>query len=386
LWLTLYCADDVSPGNYSDDITLATDAGALTVTLLTRVWNFTLPVEHSLRVAIGNRNVYRIAERDDWTKAFLSHRISPYFPFENGLFYTVDKAHDNVTFDFTQFEVDLGNAIAHGLDSFRITFKPSDVYGPGAFTTAFNATTVSFYSQLGSFLEGHALPGNRTWLDLAIVYAIDEPSDEQYAGFNRWSDLVHSAHPGWKVLLTEQVEPQLQGHVDIWCPHINGVDTDTIATEHGSGNDFWYYTCCSLVNKPTVSFIDPAVDHLALFWCAWAFDFDGFLFWDAQAYVNTTQREVSLLDPFRVGYDGIGDAIMLLSDANLQPVTTIVWETMRDGLEHHEYLALLEGIKNTAATNLINEIQCKWGSFISYPRDYREYMTIREQMGNMIEG
>ncbi|MHA1679532.1 MAG: glycoside hydrolase domain-containing protein [Promethearchaeota archaeon] len=383
VWFTLYAANDTVAGNYSDEISIQTTKGDLNITLVTRIWNFTLPTNHSLRVALGNRKVYRIPNRDDWTKSFLNHRMSPYFPYVPGSFYTVNHAYNNVTFNFTQFEVDLANAISHGQDHFRITFKPSDVYGPDAFTTAFNDTAISYYSQLGNFLGNHSLPGGGTWLDLAIVYAIDEPDEDQYAGFNRWSDLVHSAHPGWKILLTEQVEPAIVNHVDIWCPHINGVNTANIATRHAAGDDFWYYTCCNLVNKPTVSFIDPAVDHLALFWCAWAFDFDGFLFWDAQAYINTTSAPGSFLDPFRVGYDGIGDAIMLLSDANLQPVTTIVWETMRDGLEHLEYMEMLNSL-NGSSTELAT-IKASWADFIRYPRDATLYIQLRNAIGEAID-
>ncbi|MBD3187005.1 hypothetical protein GF325_09275, partial [Candidatus Bathyarchaeota archaeon] len=279
LWFTLYTSNDTSTGMYSDEVSIVTSKGTINVTLETMVWDFTLPVNHSLRVAFGNRNLDRIDNRDDWIKNYLKHRVSPYFPFMRGSYYTKNTEHDNVTFDFAQLEIDLTNAIDHGQDHFRIQFKPGDVYGAGAFSQSFNDTAISYYSQLGSFLASHPLPGGGTWLDLAIVYAIDEPSEDEYDGFNRWSELVHSAHPGWNVLLTEQYETPLDGMVDIWCPHINSVNPENIPLRHLQGEEFWYYTCCSLVNKPTVSFVDPSVDHLALFWCAYAFDFDGFLFW-----------------------------------------------------------------------------------------------------------
>ncbi|MHA1715004.1 MAG: glycoside hydrolase domain-containing protein [Promethearchaeota archaeon] len=385
IWLTLYAADDLNCGNYYDEILIKTTGWELSITLLSKIWNFTIPENHSLRVAIGNRMVYNIPTRDEWVKNFLHHRISPYFPFEiTEDFFILDGDTGEVTFNFTNFELDIQNAISHGLDTFRITFSPPGgiVGNAQAFNERFNKTAISFYSQLGNFLGNKSLGNGKTWLDLAIVYAMDEPTEEQYDEFCRWSDLVHSAHPGWKLLLTEQVEPQLEGHVDIWCPYISALNPDNIGLQHAKSCEFWYYTCCHLVDKPTVSFINPAVDHLALFWCAWAMDFDGYLFWDAQAYVGSSKHDVRNLDPFHVGYDGIGDAIMLLSDGDYMPVNTIVWETMRDGLENLEYMELLSKINPSA--EILATIKQSWQGFTGYPRDYTAYLELREQLGAMI--
>lgn len=383
LWFTVYAGEDLLAGEYSDEVVITTTAWTQNVTLLTRVWNFTLPVTHSMRTAIGNRRAWDLENRDAWTQNFLQHRISPYFP-SNDRRGNFTLNGTEVVFNFTTFEQDVAAAVAHGLDSFRVNYKAN--FSKAAFTPAFNATILSFYSQLGYLLGNHTLPDDptRTWLDLAIVYAIDEPNEGEYAAFNKWSDLVHRAHPGWRVLLTEQVEEPLEGHVDIWVPHMNSLDpagptgSAAIATQHAAGREYWYYTCCSHINKPTVSFVDPAVDHRALFWTAWAFGYDGYLFWDANAYINQ-----DLHDPLRVGYDGIGDAIMLLHDGNLDPVTTIVWETMRDGLEDVEYFTLLEN--DTAASHLLAEVRGQWSHFVDYERDATAYHLLREQVGTALD-
>ncbi|MHA1730307.1 MAG: glycoside hydrolase domain-containing protein [Promethearchaeota archaeon] len=383
VWLTLYAGEDLAAGEYSDSVLVHTTSGDFNVTLRTTVWGFTLPVDHSMRTAIGNRRVYYLDNRDDWTKDFLRHRISPYFPHDpRASWYSVNGTV--VTFNQTQFEADVGNAVAHGLDSFRITFRPGPIV-EGGFTSDFNATTISFYSQLGNFLGNHSLGGGRTWLDLAVVYAMDEPGEEDYVAFNQWSRLVHEAHPGWKVLLTEQVEAAIEDQVDIWVPHVNSIDPSgpageaSVPVQHALGKEYWYYTCCHLVNAPTVSFVDPAVDHLALFWTAWAFGMDGYLFWDADAYVGQDVH-----DPYRVGYDGIGDAIMLLHDGNDRPIDTIVWETMRDGLEQVEYFRLLEA--RDPASPLLAQVKADWSHFLEYPRDYTRYLAVRDEVGAALGG
>ncbi len=375
LWFTIYAGSDLESGMHSDAIQIQTDKGTFEITLVTKIWDFELPTSHSMRTAIGNRRVYFLETRDEWSKNFLQHRISPYFPFNHAAPY-YKKEGTTITFNLTQWEIDLDNAIANGLDSFRITYKPASIK-EGCFTADFNATTLSYYSQLGQFLESHLLPDGRTWLDLAIVYAMDEPTEEEYEIFDTWSTLVHQANPGWRVLLTEQVETPIENYVDIWVPHINSINTSNILPQQAKGKEFWYYTCCSLANKPTVSFVDPAVDNRALFWTAWAFNLQGFLFWDANAYVL---QDVN--DPYYLGYDAIGDAIMLLQDANQMPINTIVWESMRDGLEDVEYFAQLENLNAQAPA--LQKIQEKWAHWVNFPRDYGAYLDLRETVGELI--
>ncbi|MHA1889620.1 MAG: glycoside hydrolase domain-containing protein [Promethearchaeota archaeon] len=384
LWITLYSSSDLAPGNYSDRITIETNKWTSSIKLETRIWNFTIPEHHGFRTAIGNRAVYFLETRDYFTKNFLKHRISPYFPYNLRNLYKVNWTNHSVEFNFTGFELDLANAIENGLDSFRITFSPGGIKNnDNAFSQEFNETTLSFYSQLGNFLGNRTTPDNKTWLDLALVYAIDEPDEKDYDNFRKWSNLIHSAHPGWKILLTEQVEKKINGTVDIWCPYINNLNKENILPQKALGNEFWYYTCCNLVNEPTVSFVDPAIDHLAIFWSGWAMNFDGYLFWDAQAYINSSLSQISNVDPFRVGYDGIGDAIMLLADMNYKPVDTIVWDTMRDGLENVESMMLLNNLNPNSS--ILKEIRSSWISFNEYPRDYNHYLELREKIGNALD-
>ncbi|MBD3351607.1 MAG: DUF4091 domain-containing protein [Candidatus Lokiarchaeota archaeon] len=374
LWMTLYAATDLSAGNYTDLITITTNHWVHDVILKTEIWDFEIPVNDTFRTAIGNRRAYKLENRDLFNKNFLKHRMSPYFPFNRSDYYEVDD--QIVNFDFTQFEIDLDNSIKHGLDSFRLTFDPSTrVYSQ--FSEGYNNTAISFYSQLATFLKSRPLSYGGTWLDLALVYAMDEPSEDEYEEFNQWADLVHTADPGLNLLLTEQVETPLIGSVDIWCPFMTKLDPQNIELRQNAGDEFWYYTCCNLMNQPTVLFIDPAVDHRALFWCAYAYNFEGYLFWDAAAYIDQ-----ECYDPLKLGYNGMGDAIMLLNDIDENPIDTIVWETMRDGLEDIEYFNILEGLD--ADSEYVAEVKEEWSDFYHYPRSYTKYLELRQNIGNAI--
>ncbi|MHA1821316.1 MAG: glycoside hydrolase domain-containing protein [Promethearchaeota archaeon] len=377
LWIVLYSSSDLNEGYYSDLITIKTNKWSLPIKLSMHIWNFTIPTNHSFRTAIGNRRTYYLDTRDEFTKNFLIHRISPYFPYNLKTFYRINYTNNSVKFNFGEFEKDMENAINNGLDSFRINFTPYPLKNnPNVFDQAFNETTISFYSQLSDFLESKKISPNKTWLDLALVYALDEPEKDDYSIFVKWANLVHSTNPRWKVLLTEQVEDELIDAVDIWCPFIKYININNIPIQKSLEKEFWYYTCCNLVDQPTVSFVDPSIDHLSLFWCGWAMNFDGYLFGDAEAYINTPEGIVQNYDPYRIGFDGIGDAIMLLYDSNYFPIDTIVWDTMRDGLEDVEKFIILQRLN--PHSYLLQEISRLWNSFNNYPKNYQKYLELEE--------
>ena len=56
--------------------------------------------------------------------------------------------------------------------------------------------------------------------DKIYSYWMDEPSESEYDYVVKVNDLIHTAAPNLKILLTEQVEDKLIGHVDAWCPHL----------------------------------------------------------------------------------------------------------------------------------------------------------------------
>ncbi|MHA1819465.1 MAG: glycoside hydrolase domain-containing protein [Promethearchaeota archaeon] len=392
LWLTLYSTPDLKAGLYSDEIHIITNHWQYNLTLITKIWNFTLSDANPIRTAIGNRAVYYLENRDDWNKNFLMHRISPYFPYKKSTptFYAQNLSFDEA--EMEQFLSNLNNSFMNGLNSFRITYRPGSLFDANAFNEEFNKTAIAYYSKLSWRLANASTPEmmaqNKTFLDYALVYAMDEPGEDDYLIFDKWSDLVHRANPRWKILLTEQVEPEIEDYVDIWCPYITNINYSNIAVQHSKGREFWYYTCCNLKNKPTVSFVDPLFDNRAIFWTAWAMGFDGYLFWDANAYVNR-----DTYDPYRVGYDGIGDAIMLLSDGDLKPVNSLVWETMRDGVEDTIYFNLLkeyyDSHKNltnestTHALSLLNKLSA-WDNFENYPKGSLPYIQLRNEIGEFL--
>ncbi|GAB4311223.1 MAG: hypothetical protein Kow0069_11530 [Promethearchaeota archaeon] len=187
------------------------------------------------------------------------------------------------------------------------------------------------------------------------------------------------------VVSIDNAEPELEGRVDVWCPHAGAFPPDgpaggpgSVEAQHALGRQYFYYTCCSWVDRPTVSFVDPAWDHVAIFLCGWGQGFDGFLFWDVNAYVG---QDVG--DPHRLGYDGLGDALFLLHDADDRPISTITWDSMRDGLELVEFLEALEAVNPDSS--LLGGAKVKWGDQRAYPPDPATYSNLRERLGEELD-
>ena len=53
---------------------------------------------------------------------------------------------------------------------------------------------------------------------------------------------------------------------------------------------------------------------------------------------------------------------MLIGDSQDRPLTTMVWDAMRDGLEDYEYFKILE--QQSPNDELVVKIMEDWGDFI----------------------
>ena len=66
-------------------------------------------------------------------------------------------------------------------------------------------------------------------LDTFYSYWIDEPAESDYDYIVKMNSLIHEDAPDLKILLTEQVEDKLIGHVNAWCPYLGNYDKDKMA-------------------------------------------------------------------------------------------------------------------------------------------------------------
>ena len=137
-----------------------------------------------------------------------------------------------VKVDFTEFDRAAHRAFNElGFNSFRLhlqgmgggTFHSRHKGRIGAYeqgTPEYEALFTSYARQLQDHLE------EKGWLDKAYIYWFDEPEQRDYDFVKEGMALIKRAAPKLARMLTEQVEPELAGYVDIWCPVTSNYDEE----------------------------------------------------------------------------------------------------------------------------------------------------------------
>jgi len=220
--------------------------------------------------------------------------------------------------------------------------------------------------------QGHQLVAHlreKGWLGKAYLYWFDEPAPKDYPFVIEGMKLIKRAAPGLTRMLTEQPEPPLFGHVDLWCPVLSNYDHEVGLQRQEAGEKFWWYLCCGPKAPYIGLFIDhPAVDLRVWAWLSRKWGIRGHLVWstnywtsacaypppalqnpweDPMSYVSGYGRK-----PGQIGYWGNGDGRFLYPPNRNPgkdrrkflsgPIPSIRWEMLRDGVEDYDYFAILD--------------------------------------------
>lgn len=389
LWLTFHVPRQTRAGDYRATLRLETTLGNVQVPVAVHVFDFALPEETHLRSALGlgsgeiNR-YHRLSRREDqeavfekYLENFAQHRISPYSfdeyaPIE--VRFVGEGTNKHAEVDFTRFD----RAAARWLDTRRFnTFLiPLRGMGGGTFHSRYLGELEGFKEgtpeharlfrdYLGQ-IERHLR--QRGWLDRAYTYWFDEPDPKDYEFVVEGMKRLKAAAPGIKRMLTEQPEPALLGHVDIWCALTPEWTPEKVAARRAAGEEVWWYICCGPKAPYVTEFIDHPGTELRLWpWQSWQYGVQGILiwatlYWHSPAAYPGAQLQDAWQDPMSwvSGYDtpagekkpwGNGDGRFLYPprrDPNTArepclegPINSLRWENLRDGMEDHEYFWLL---------------------------------------------
>ena len=260
-------------------------------------------------------------------------------------------------------------------------------------TGAYNILFSRYLKQLQDYLEGNG------WLDKAYVYWFDEPEPKDYDYVKAGMDRIHEAAPKLTRLLTEQVEPELIGSVDIWCPptpNYSPADGET-----PRGEKFWWYLGTTVKSPYANLFIDrPAAEMRIWLWQTWKYKVDGIRVWKTNYWMSpAVYSEDELQNPYQdamsyqspqgrplgyVKFWGNGDGRFLYppkavfnGEKSLDgPVNSIRWELLREGIEDYEYFWMLnEQIKQLKASDPQNPLIREAEGFLKIPETIVVSMT-----------
>ncbi|MDR2849939.1 MAG: DUF4091 domain-containing protein [Verrucomicrobiota bacterium] len=259
---------------------------------------------------------------------------------------------------------------------------------------------------LGKYLRGiEAHLKEKGWLDKAFVYWFDEPDPKDYAFvMNGFAKLKKHA-PGLRRMLTEQVEPELVGGPNVWCPLTPSLNVDGLEERRAAGDRFWWYICCGPVAPYASEFIDhPGTELRVWLWQTWAERVTGVLIWETvwwtsgTAYPDPAVPQNPYLDPMSWSEGqgaapgtkrpwGNGDGRYLyppLAAADGKPAAPVLdgpvvstrLELLRDGLEDYEYFVILKRLLDEKGAKLTPRERANMAALLVVPADVSSSLTV----------
>ncbi len=231
------------------------------------------------------------------------------------------------------------------------TRSASDWYTGKNPSSPYNRKWFEYMGGLASYL------GANGFLDEAYYYFANEPQNQDdYDAVVWYSRYLHSAAPGFRLMLSEEPKPEIYGHVDyvadgqidVWLPVLNNFDP-TISGEREAdhGEQTWIYFLHS--TRPPyfnpITLDHPGIESKLSGWFLWRYRVRGIAYYSMN---NWSQNPWT--DPMNQNHNG--DLFMLYPPAkDNQAIThgdnghrfvpSIRLELMRDGLEDYEYLRVL---------------------------------------------
>jgi hypothetical protein len=284
-----------------------------------------------------------------------------------------------------------------GGGTFHSRYEP-ELLGFTENTPHYKTLFASYCSQIQEHLQA------KGWLDEAFVYWFDEPDPKDYKFVANGFAKLKSAAPDINRMLTEQVEPNLIGGPNIWCPVSPNYKHEPAEERRKQGEKFWWYICCGPKEPYCTLFIDhPGTELRVWLWQTWQRKIDGILVWQTNywtssaAYPKPEEPQNPYEDPMSwvSGYStpegkkepwGNGDGRFIYpteaaADAKPPspvlegPVESIRWEMLRDGIEDYEYLAVLDRLLKTKKDKLTADQYQQYAALLIVPENITRDMT-----------
>ncbi len=225
---------------------------------------------------------------------------------------------------------------------------------PGTVNPLYDTLVVKVFRAIAAHLA------EREWLDRAIYYVIDEPSDSDTPLIKHICELIREADPRIRTALTydpanrprlaELVDDEGKSLVSVWIPYCSRYRGAVADEQRAKGAEYWLYDV-----KEHSLISDSGRENRAMFWEVWDRDAKGYLYylstwWGRDA--TPWERPNFLLPQFTYKYrhgDGYFFYPPTRDRAPEQPildyvVPTIRWELMREGAEDYDYLRMLEDL------------------------------------------
>ncbi|MBQ9367918.1 MAG: DUF4091 domain-containing protein [Victivallales bacterium] len=276
-----------------------------------------------------------------------------------------------------------------GSGTFHARHEPT-LFGFAENTPEYNRLMPLYFGEIEKHLR------EKGWLDKCYVYWFDEPDPKDYEFVMNGFRKLKKYAPGLRRMLTEQVEPELIGGPNLWCPGSAHVLRKDVESRHAAGEQFWWYVCTGPKAPYATLFIDhPGTEMRVWLWQTWDFNIDGILIWATNHWTSSCAYPDSLQNPYLdpmswvSGYDtpkgtkkpwGNGDGRFVYppevcADGTAEtfvdepPVGCIRLEMLRDGIEDYEYFAMLKKLLAAKGDKLSASKRAEYEALLKVPAD-----------------
>lgn len=332
----------------------------------------------------------------DTGKVYIDDPISP-----------VDVSKLRIKFDWTAWDA----AMTKAFDEYHFNCVRFPITGLGGGTfhsrtepsfMGFAEDTPEYEKLFADYLgqiEAHLK--EKGWLDKAYVYWFDEPDAKDYEFVMNGFRKLKKYAPGLRRMLTEQIEPELIGGPNLWCPVTPNLRKEQVKERNAEGEQFWWYVCTGPKAPYATLFIDhPGTEMRVWLWQTWDFGVDGILVWASNYWTSGCAYPDKPQNPYEdpmgwvSGYDtpkgvkrpwGNGDGRFVYppeaaADGQQEetvlddPVSSIRFEMLRDGIEDYEYFVMLKSLLAKKKW-MFPWTRAKYEKLLEVPADVSKSMT-----------
>jgi len=383
IWATVYAPPETRPGVYRGPLIVSSDdTDDVQLTLEVTVFDFELPKRPSLKTDFGYT-----AEH-----AWAASRARGYTGSQADLdnLFLEDALEHRVTLrELTQLPAESPDYAA-ALSSYKSRLP--HMMDQGLSAIAVPASLQEFPDQLA--LANRFIAENKLQT-MAFTPLAHEPPRPAWPRLGEYLVAWRRVAPDIRPMVTTFGTDPFLGDPDrIWGIHLPVFDTPAhrnILEHTTNGGETWWYVDEWPPRPYANFFVDfAAVEHRTLFWQTWALGIRGLHYWNINFAPPNADPYLGLADATPVN----GNGYLVYPGAD-GPVSSIRWETIRDGIEDYDYLvmvrarmadlekrggnsALLQRAKNTL--NLGPLVQ----DLVGFPRDPALLMQKRREIAALI--
>lgn len=388
-YVLCHTTKDTVPGDYTATITVCDGEEILDQQEVSaHVWNFTMPDTPYVTTAsdLSWEYLRKVCkpENNDASELYLQyydflleHHMCAYsLPYD-----ILDERADSYMSD-------------PRVTSFRIPYSYDD-----------NVIT-AYYNKLSS---------NPEWMKKGYFYPLDEPSTvESYEQLHAIGERLGRLFPGYRLVSPFFVNPDInetQDAIDyvsdvmnIWCPKLFCFDSaklynekqlktkksfaDRMKEERKGGDDVWWYVCWEPGEPYSNLYVNmQGIKHRSMFWQAYQYDVNGFLYWCSN-YWKYTPDPWSSAQTVKWLTDYVyGDGSLLYNGEKYNyngPCSSLRLEAVRDGIDDFGYIMLAKeaGMSDKDLNSKVSKIA---KSIYDYTNDDSLLMKVRKELGDYIE-